>query len=93
MLVCYDGSSSDKDGEVYSEHSFPSANAWVYVELGWKTVRLLVSLAKLQYFKRSQEDFVGCELVQAVMAWNISLTLYPESVWAVITISKSRLGD
>ena len=94
MLVCYDGSNSDKDGEVYLEHSFPSTNAWVYVELGWKPTRLLVSLAKLRYFKRSQEeDFVGCELVQAVMAWNITLTWYPESAWAVIPISKSRLGN
>ena len=48
-----------------------SANAIVYIELGWKLIRLQIEVAKLRFLSRVEDqDFKGSNLVKTSMDWN-----------------------
>ena len=50
---------------------YSSANAIVYIELGWKPIRLQIEVAKLRFLRRVEDqDFKGSHLVKTCMDWN-----------------------
>ena len=69
-------------------------NLVVAVELGWKPFHLMVSKAKLSYFRRvGDPGFRGSPLLAACMHWNISFgqTLYMRNLWDMLSLYSS--GD
>ena len=60
-----------KLGKAVLRIPYSSANTIVYSELGWKPIRMQVSVAKLRFLKRVDDpEFKGSNLVKICMLWN-----------------------